>query len=603
MFLLYPQWNLNMGTRHLRVANAFLMISAFTLCVVLPFIKLGIPSGHDFEFHFNSWVEVAEHWRQGTFYPHWATLAHFGYGGARFVFYPPFSWILGALLGIVLPWKFVPAAYIWIVLALAGCSMFLLARKWFSYRNAIFVAVLYAANPYNLVIVYWRSALAELMAAIFLPLLLLLILRAAKDSRKALVPLSLLLAAGWLTNVPSAVMMNYSVAILAVVIAFRRRSFCVFAIMAAAVVLGAMLAGFYLVPVFHEQSWVNISQVLAPGVRPVDNFLFTNTTDADHNHFNLLISIVAVFQIALLGMALWGSRRVSVGGGWQKKHAPSRSATMKDQRASIPGSLPTTNLPSLPTTNDQRPTTLFSLLLVWSIVCALLMVRPTLPFWLYLPELRFVQLPWRWLLCLNVPFALAIAFGFRRWWLRAIVCAAALATVLVVWHRVQVPWWDNAGDIQEMLDNQQDGTGNEGVDEYVPATADSYDIDHNAPLVRFEGNAAVRIDIQQWLAERRRLTVDASAAGNLVLKLFNYPSWKVRVNGNLVKAGTTALTGQMTIPIPAGQSDVQINFVQGRDRMLGMVCSAFSFIVLLICSIFFHRRTGVLAHSSPPVAS
>src|SRR5581483_4035153 len=115
------------------------------------------------------------------------------------------SWILGALLGIFLPWKFVPAAYIWIVLALAGCSMFLLARKWFSYRNAIFVAVLYAANPYNLVIVYWRSALAELMAAIYLPLLLLLILRAEKDVRRTLVPLSLLMAAGWLTNVPSAV--------------------------------------------------------------------------------------------------------------------------------------------------------------------------------------------------------------------------------------------------------------------------------------------------------------------------------------------------------------------------------------------------------------
>jgi hypothetical protein len=307
--LLYSQGNLDMDRRHLRVANALLIISAFVLCVVLPFIKLGIPSGHDFEFHFNSWIEVAEHWRQGSFYPHWAALAHYGYGEARFIFYPPFSWTLGALLGLVLPWKFVPAAYIWIVLTLAGWSMFRLAREWFSDRDAIFVAVLYAANPYNLVIVYWRSALAELMAAIYLPLLLLLILRAEKDPRRILVPLSLLLAAGWLTNLPSAVMMNYSLALLAVIIALRRGSFAILLYSGTAVLLGAMLAGFYLAPAFHEQSWVNIGQVLAPGVRPVDNFLFTSTADADHNRFNLLVSIVAVCEIGLLFAALGLWRR------------------------------------------------------------------------------------------------------------------------------------------------------------------------------------------------------------------------------------------------------------------------------------------------------
>ena len=107
-------------------------------------------------------------------------------------------------------------------------------------------------------------------------------------------------------------------------------------------------------------------------------------------------------------------------------------------------------------------------LLVWSVVCVLLMLSPTLPLWNHLPELRFVQLPWRWLLCLNVPFAVLVAMGLQRWWWRIVLCVAMLAVLLTVWHRVQNPWWDNAGDIQEMLDNQQDGTGNEGADEYVP---------------------------------------------------------------------------------------------------------------------------------------
>ncbi len=528
-----------MADQRRSAAIALLLIAGFTLCVVLSFLKLGIPSGHDFEFHFNSWIEVVDHWRQGNLYPHWAAMAHFGYGEARFIFYPPLSWTVGALLGLILPWKLVPAAYIWVVLMLAGWSMFLLARMWLPQRDAIFAAVLYAANPYHLVIVYWRSAMAELMAAIYLPLLLLFVLRAEKDARRIVFPLSLLMAAGWLTNLPSAVMMNYSAVLLAVIVAARQKSIANTLCIALSLVLGALLAGFYLLPAFHEQSWVNISQVLAPGVRPLDNFLFTATEDADHNRFNLLISIVAIAEIVILAAVVAFRRRFE----------------------------------------DRK---LWVFLTLWSVFCAALMLRITLPLWDHLPELRFVQFPWRWLLCLDVPFAIAITFVLRRWWMRAAVCALSLAVVLVVWHRVQVPWWDNAADIQEMLDNQSDRIGNEGTDEYVPAGADPYDIDKDAPLVRFEGHGDAHVAVQKWFAERRDFTATASSNGELILRLFNYPSWKVRVNGQEVNTEKTAHAGQMVIPIIAGENRVEINFVQGWDRRFGVYCSLIALVMLVI---------------------
>ena len=145
---------------------------------------LGIPSGHDFEFHINSWMEVLSQWRLGILYPRWAALAHFGYGEARFIFYPPASWMLGAALGSFLPWKIVPAVYEWIALTLSGCSMFLLARRFLQRRDAIFAAALYAANPYHIVIVYWRSAFAELLAGALLPLLLLVLSCARKRKNR-----------------------------------------------------------------------------------------------------------------------------------------------------------------------------------------------------------------------------------------------------------------------------------------------------------------------------------------------------------------------------------------------------------------------------------
>src|SRR5437763_11673217 len=195
---------------------ASVVIGAAAFCSLIPWFWCGIPSGHDFEYHFNSWIEVLAQWRQGIIYPHWSALAHFGYGEVRYIFYPPASWTLGAILGAILPWKIVSGAYNWLALTLSGLSMFALARRWTSPTSALFAAVFYAINPYHLVIVYWRSAFAELLASCLVPLLVLLVWKAAEGEKQVVVPLGLLLAVAWLTNAPAAVMIHYSLALLAV---------------------------------------------------------------------------------------------------------------------------------------------------------------------------------------------------------------------------------------------------------------------------------------------------------------------------------------------------------------------------------------------------
>ncbi|MGA7376426.1 MAG: 6-pyruvoyl-tetrahydropterin synthase-related protein, partial [Candidatus Sulfotelmatobacter sp.] len=238
------------------------------------------------EFHLYSWLEVLSQWKQGIGYPRWAALAHFGYGEPRFIFYPPASWALGAGLSTVFPWVVVSDIYIWLVLVAAGASMFLLARRWLDRRDATFAAVLYAVNPYHLVIVYWRSAFAELLAACLLPLLLLLLLRAEEGRPRGTISLAMLLAASWLVNAPAAVMIHYSMMLLVLVIAWQRRSARILLTSGMAVILGGALAAFYLFPAVYEQKWVNIAQAVSAGSRPLDNFLFVHTTDADHDAFN-----------------------------------------------------------------------------------------------------------------------------------------------------------------------------------------------------------------------------------------------------------------------------------------------------------------------------
>lgn len=527
-----------------------LAIAGAAFLVVAPFHWLGIPSGHDSDFHLNSWIEVLDHWKQGVAYPHWAALAHYGYGEARFIFYPPISWCLGAALGALLPWNIVPGVYIWIALTLSGCSMLLLARHLLPEKQALFAAIFYLANPYHVVIVYWRGAMAELLAAAYLPLLLLLVWRSQEKNTRALGFLSLLIAAGWLTNVPSAVMMNYSLAAIALYLALTRRSLEVLASAAAAVVLGAALAGVYLFPAFHQQSWINIAQALGPGVRPLDNFLFTVTEDADHNRFNSLISAVALSEIIIITALL--------GLSWRSSKAKLWSATM-----------------------------------IWSVVSIPLMFRPTLILWMHLPKLRFVQFPWRWLLCLNVPFALLISMVISRGWIRTMLYTATIAVVLLGWYQVQSPWWDTSADIREMVDNQHEGIGNEGADEYVPAGVDPYDIDQNAPRVRFQGPGTAAIRIPSWLAEKRLILAASTSPGVLVLRLFNYPLWRVEVNESPVASKTKAHTGEMVVPLEAGENRVQVSFREGWDRTVG---GGVSVLALTVIAIWF----AVSKFRSPP---
>jgi uncharacterized membrane protein len=539
-----------------------LALAGACLLAITPFFWWGSPSGHDFEFHMFSWMEVFSQWKDGIAYPRWAALAHWGYGEARYLFYPPASWTLGAALGAALPWKVVPGAYCWIVLTLAGAAMYRLAREWFPAPDALFAAVFYALNPYHLLIVYWRSAYAELLAAALLPLLLLCLLRFSEHGFRPTLWLSLTLAAAWLTNAPAAVMIHYSTAGLALVLAAReaarKRSWStriwrppvrILVRTALAMLLGAGLASFYLLPAIYEQGWINLSQVLSPGVRPQDNFLFTTIADPDHNRFNLLVSTIAVTEIGVLAFAILVSRR------WRAK---------RTERAA-----------------DQSP---WMLLSAWGAVSAVLLLSVSYLLWQHLPKLRFVQLPFRWLLCMNAALAILLTMAARRWiWTsRLLASAVLLAAVILAGYRIQPPWWDTAGDIREMSDAIADGTGYEGTDEYVPAGADPYELNKSLPRVSDDTGAPVKNVMLAWGPTEKHFVVHAAAAQNLTVRLFSYPAWDVVVNGKTTATQRTDVTGLIVISVAAGDNDVYIHFRRTIDRLVGNVVSLISFGLLIV---------------------
>jgi hypothetical protein len=563
------------------------------LLAIALFFFWHIPSGHDFEFHVFSWMDVLGQWKHGIAYPRWAGLAQWGYGEARFLFYPPASWTLGAALGAILPWKMVPGTYCWIALTLAGAAMYRLAREWLPAADALFAAVFYALNPYHLVIVYWRSAYAELLAAALLPLLLLCILRLDQPGGRTTLWLSLVLVGAWLTNIPAAVMIHYSTAGLALLVCASKavnglagrtaseRSWDAqiwyaqiwrpllrtLVRTALAVLLGAGLASFYLLPAIYEQRWINLDQVMSPGVRPQDNFLFTTIADSDHNRFNLLLSSVALAEIGVLVFAIWGSRR------WR-----------------------TNRLQSSTGQNPWMP------LAAWGTGSVLLMLSLSNLLWQHLPKLRFAQLPFHWLLCMNAALAMLLTMATRRWTARLLASGILLATVIVAGYRLQPPWWDTAADIREMSTAVADGSGYEGTDEYVPAGADSSELNKALPRVSDDSGAPVRTRIFAWAPTEKHFMVQAAAPQNVIVRLFSYPAWQVVVNGKPVATQKTEATGLIVIPIAPGESDIYIYFRRTIDRLVGGIVSLFSFAVLIIAWVKTRPLNARPAKSASPAA-
>ena len=311
-----------------------LLIPVAALIAVFPLIRYGCSCGHDFDFHLLNWMEAAKQFSHGNLHPHWAFTPAFNAGEPRFVFYPPLSWILGALLGLLLThlpgikeaaaWNVTPILFTWVALTLSGLTLYRLARLYANRNAALLAAVIYLANPYMLFTAYERTAYAELLAAAWIPLLFHAILRNRISIPGIALPVALL----WLTNAPAAVMGCYTLALLGVarvIAAYRNDSSTAVASetlvslrrspphealkILAGTALGISLAAFYIIPAAYERRYVQIAMATITGMR-IDRLtsLFERTGNSPdallHDQVLHTASAIAVILVAATAIAL-----------------------------------------------------------------------------------------------------------------------------------------------------------------------------------------------------------------------------------------------------------------------------------------------------------
>jgi hypothetical protein len=524
------------------------------------FFVRGNSCGHDFDFHLLSWMEVARAWHAGLVNPHWVQDANYGAGEPRLIFYPPASWLLGALLGSIVGWHAAPILFVLLTLIAGGGSMYLLTREWVPVPAATFAACLYATNPYALFVAYERGAFGELLASAWLPLLVLFALR----RRGSIAPLSLSVAALWISNSPAAVVGSYLLAILAVGMVIVERRLWPAWRAAAGMAIGLGLAAFYIVPAAFEQRWVQIQRAIIPGMRVQDSFLFAHTGEPFHDQVLHTASWILVVEITLAAIAAYLAR---------KRQADSRP------RVVLTALLPIILLLQLPLSNA-----------IWKLA----------------PHMAFLQFPWRWSIALGVAgCALAgmAVVGETKWW-RAFVAGIVIAAMAISGGIIFFQPCDDEDAVTPQMAAFQEGSGVEGTDEYTPVGVDNAAIQQHLPLVRVlhaeqddtadstpgdnpewkagdPGSIQADVDARRPNGEHWLISTTTAQAGFAVLRLMDYPAWRVTVDSKQVSHRPNREDGLMAVPLPAGHHQIEVRWQATSDVIAGRAFAAIALLALL----------------------
>jgi hypothetical protein len=561
-------------------------------------------------------------------YPHWTPSANYGAGEPRFVFYPPLTWMLGAFLGLIFPWSFAPIAMTFLTFAGTGLATRALASEALDNLPATLAGCVAIFSGFTLFTGYERSAFPEFVGGVWLPLLVLFALRDRKiigcpmlsrffrndgtaiparnheigitrrvfDGSTA--PLAVALALPWLSNLPLAVIATYLLAGVALVASIAGKTWVPILRAAIATPLGLCLAALYWFPAAIERNWVDIKQATQdPGYNFESNWLFAHNANpilAEHDAINHQASWIAVSMIAVAVVSLavcWrrGDLPIQVSSGSARWFAP---------LAAIP------------------------------VVVLFFSFPISRPLWYLLPQMRFLQYPWRWLEAVEAPMAIffvaAVWPGARRARIAVLAMCSALfvaATVYAGTVFFQVCYPEDT--VAATLAGYTDRAGFEGMYEYAPPNADISRIARNLPdaclvpdpSVQFgrpdpndpdanpiwnpnQGSCdAMYVVIGDGAShpEHQRFSALIPHAGYLILRQLSYPAWKIRVNGQLLNSERASPLpkredGLIAVPVLQGPVTLTLDWTTTPDVVAGRWLTAIGVLLVAGVALFEVRR-------------
>ena len=519
--------------------------------------------GHGFGQHVPSWLELKTLWTFNEWRAGWAPGANFGLGDPRFTYYPPVSFVVGAGLAMVLPFRTVPAVFEWLVFALCGLGMFFACQEFVAREDRWKAVLLYMASPYLLTTALVRFATAEALTLIWLPLIMMYFHRAVwRGERRAVMLLGCLLGLTWITDVPASIVLLYVLSTAVCVLAVVRGSVKPLPIVLLAEVIAAALAAFYLVPTWIERGWIHSDATQRDRYELM--FLFTKPR---HEHVALFAIELWVISLAGMVLAIIYARR-----GWHS--------------------------------SENRQTT--RTWIVVAAVCLFFELPLSAGLWRHLPQMRLADFPYRFLAPMGaiLPLMLLAESTPKRWRISGWVVLGALA-VLPVWEygsaktgltdlRVLAPVWQNVGY--------------RGWAEFVPAGAVApltppqvEPVSVADPAKHPDCNASLESEQDdRQAAGEKTILIDSSTLCKVRVGQFFFPYWRAIDDRGIPLPIAADSDGLLLVSVPAGQHTVKLQFKVSSPARTASWATSGICLGLILLTVYIPRRRRHVSFSGEP---
>jgi hypothetical protein len=547
------------------------------LPALAPLARPGFFESHDGIFHVYRLAGLDRAVRAGVLYPRWFPEFAFGYGHPVLNFYGPLSYYWGlpfTLLGAdeVLATKLVLATG----LVASALGLYAFGRLYLDRLPAFVAGVLYAYLPYHLLDLYVRGAVAEFLAFVWFPLILLAFHRLLDETDRR----------RWLTWLAIA-----AVALAALILTHSLSAFIF------APVLGAYLL-FRLAPRLKGQSVGRLFLALA-----------------------LAAALSAFYWLPILAESQYVGLASGTSGGYQKHFLSPEDLFSLDLAYRYDAQDPIT-FPvgwvqgllllaalGLPFLRRERWPALFFLAV--ALASAWMLTTPSQLVWeAFEPGLAFLQYPWRFQ-ALTV-FASAMLSGLLLQALAGVsrpgARLAAFLTLVVtgVWAlaALSVTPTQPPLSVEDMWAQDRDlgQVGSTWTGEYLPIWVKEQRWAISHPLVHpaDRTNAAAvaeELALTGVAYTRYHFSLESEATSSLVLHQFYYPGWQARWQGQVIPARPVGSLGLAAFDLPPGEGLLVLRLALTPAQRWGSLVSLL--VALAVAVLLLARFQQARSTSSP----
>lgn len=477
---------------------------------------------------------------------------NFGYPLFNFVFPLPFYLAeLFHLLGLSLVDSI--KALFFISIPLSFLFMYLLLRQFISKPLSIAGAFLYIYTPYRAVDLYIRGAIGEIVSFIFLPLIILSIIRIERSKSFRWVGIGALALSSLVLSHNITAYMFLPTVLLFLLLQFffasDRKAFAAKSILM--VFMGFMISIYFWLPAIVESGYMKYDTVfnfadhfptLRQLVTPYWGYGASVPGPGDGISFFLgivhLLVVIIGFMVAIIS---WPRLKLEI-----------------------------------------------KMLLIWIFVCLgsvfFLMNYRSSFLWHNIPLLPYFQFPWRFLIVttFTIPLLIVVFDQFKYKFIISLVII--ILTLVTSWSYFRP---------QDFLGRQD----NYYLDRYIPVPVASKGYletreeylrlpkytdkrpDRNYPLV-FADNVNIK-EVNKLNDLDILVRIDATSSAIINYSKYFFPGWVAEIDGQKLKLHAGKPFGQISANVPAGSHTVKIAFEETNLKKVLNAISLFSFLVSL----------------------